>query len=178
MDDSADGATDALVDDLWNPDVSVDAFGTDASRAYRATVLEQYKSYVETADRVSARRGLTNTFYLSINTVIVTVVGILWRDRPSLETWWLVLPALVAILQCVVWWMTLLSYRQLNVAKFDVIKLLEERLPAAPLTGAEWTRLTLNTDWRRYMPLTWVEQLVPALFAVIYLVGLVLGVLA
>jgi len=179
VDDRAEAAPDApVVDGVWNARVDVEVFANEASRAYLATVLEQYKSYVETADRVSARRGLTNTFFLSINTVIVTVVGILWRDRPPLESWWLVLPALVAILQCGVWWVTLLSYRQLNVAKFEVIEMLEAKLPAAPLTGAEWSRLQLRSGWRRYMPLTRVEQLVPALFGVVYLIGFVLGVSA
>jgi hypothetical protein len=31
-------------------------------------VLEKYKLYVEMADRVSARRGLTNSFFLALNT--------------------------------------------------------------------------------------------------------------
>ena len=31
-------------------------------------LLEQYKIYVEMADRISARRGLANTFFLTLNT--------------------------------------------------------------------------------------------------------------
>ena len=50
---------------LWNdaPDKMVTE-----SRAttYDSAVLEQYRLYVEMADRVSARRGLTNSFFLTL----------------------------------------------------------------------------------------------------------------
>lgn len=40
-----------------------------------SVLLEQYKIYVEMADRVSARRGLTNTFFLSLNSAIFAAIG-------------------------------------------------------------------------------------------------------
>jgi hypothetical protein len=56
------------------------------ARALRAAIasrletlgLEQYKIYVEMADRISARRGMTNTFFLTLNTAIFTAVGVFW----------------------------------------------------------------------------------------------------
>ena len=45
----------------------------------RETILEQYKIYVEMADRISARRSLTNTFFLTLNTAIFAAIGALWR---------------------------------------------------------------------------------------------------
>jgi hypothetical protein len=46
-------------DDLWNPSVDVMAY-TVGHEKYQNAILEQYKLYVEMADRVSARRALTN----------------------------------------------------------------------------------------------------------------------
>lgn len=39
-------------------------------------VLEQYKLAVEMADRVSARRGNANLFYLSVQTTLLTAAGL------------------------------------------------------------------------------------------------------
>ena len=60
-------------------------------------LLEQYKLYVEMADRISARRGLTNSFFLTLNTGIVALVGALKKFPPGTEAWWLAIP-LVALL--------------------------------------------------------------------------------
>jgi hypothetical protein len=61
---------------LWNAGV------TDVEQA----LLDQYKLYVEMADRISARRGLTNTFFLTLNSAIFALFGVLWKDyRPDGE---------------------------------------------------------------------------------------------
>ncbi len=121
---------------------------------YRAAILEQYKAYVEMADRISARRGLTNTFFLTLNSAVFTVIGIFWKDRPPEPS-----PAVLAV-----------------SAKYDVIGLLEERLPASPYQAAEWAALKRGKDWRVYWPLSHVEQWIPILFAAIYVAGAVLVV--
>src|SRR2546426_1964670 len=47
--------------------------------------LEQYKLYVEMADRISARRQTANEFFLSVNTVIVALLGYLRTVQRSEE---------------------------------------------------------------------------------------------
>ena len=42
---------------------------------YQEHLLEQYKLYVEMADRVSQRRLTTNSYFLSINSAILAFVG-------------------------------------------------------------------------------------------------------
>ncbi len=64
----APAATAGAVDDtLCNRGVTPASFGGGQER-YQAVLLEQYKLYVEMADRVSARRALANTFFLTLNT--------------------------------------------------------------------------------------------------------------
>ena len=58
-----------------------DGFGAEAQAAAAAAQLpgnyfEIYKIAVEMADRISARRGLANTFFLTINTTVLGVLGI------------------------------------------------------------------------------------------------------
>ena len=53
--------------------------------SYDAAVLEQYKLYVEMADRISARRGLTNTFFLTLNTTVVGLVAAVGTFPPAVQ---------------------------------------------------------------------------------------------
>lgn len=131
-------------DALWNTEVGPAEYSV-ADDRYRQAVLDQYKLCVEMADRVSARRNLTNTFFLSLNSAVVAVVA--------------------------AWYVMVRSYRQLNRAKYAVIGAFEERLPAFAYSRGEWGALGEGRDWRRYLPLTYVEQWVPVVFAGSYVTG-------
>ena len=61
--------------DIWTPD-AYPAHSREESKDYSFVLLEQYKIYVEMADRISARRGLTNTFFLTLNSALFTVIGV------------------------------------------------------------------------------------------------------
>jgi hypothetical protein len=162
-------------DRLWNDVVNTTSYeGT--GEKYQAAILEQYKLYVEMADRVSSRRGLANTFFLTINTVVFTVIGSTWKGASITLGWILILPLIIALGQCGAWWWLVRSYRLLNSAKFKVIGALEERLPASMYWRAEWVALGEGKDWRKYLPLTHLEQWVPVLFALVYLIGFVVVV--
>jgi hypothetical protein len=145
---------------------------------YRTAILEQYKLCVEMADRISARRSLTNTFFVTLNTGIFALVGTFWRDRPSGSAWLLFFPLIVLVGQCLAWFWLVRSYRQLNSGKYAVIGALEELLPTSPYWKAEWYTLGEGNDKARYWPLTHLEQWVPLLFAVTYVGGFIVAVAA
>ncbi|MGA4991374.1 RipA family octameric membrane protein [Nonomuraea bangladeshensis] len=134
----------------------------------QVVLLEQYKLYVEMADRVSARRGLTNTFFLTLNAALFALIGTLMTRESAVASWILFFPLLAMLLQCFAWFWLLRSYRQLNAAKYAVVGALEERLPASPYWRAEWEALGRGTDPARYWPLSHLEQWVPLLFAAVY----------
>lgn len=140
---------------------------------YDAALLEQYKLYVEMADRISARRGLTNSFFLTMNTGIVGLVAALHSFPTGTRAWWLAIPLVVILGQCFAWFYIVRSYRQLNGAKYRVVGALEQQLPASPFWRAEWWALGEGKDRSLYWPLSHVEQWVPILFALTYLVGYV-----
>ena len=162
-------------DRLWNADVDAKSY-EGAGEKYQTAILEQYKLYVEMADRVSSRRGLTNTFFLTLNTAVFTIVGVFWKDRPAVSPWLLTLPLMIALGQCAAWWWLVRSYRQLNTAKFQVIGALEERLPASAYWRAEQAALREGRNWRKYLPLSNLEQWVPVLFGLVYLSGFIIAV--
>jgi len=128
-------------------------------------LLEQYKLYVDSTSKISDRRGAANTFLLSTNSALVTVYGLAAGKDTTLAgsngaAAWLI-P--VAGLTISVSWIALIrSYRAVNRAKFEVINNLEGRLPAR-LFNAEWQILK-----SRHLPFTYVEQLVPGAFMIIY----------
>ncbi|WP_116247015.1 hypothetical protein [Nocardiopsis sp. FIRDI 009] len=156
---------------LWNDDIGPTAYAN-LGEKYQNAVLDQYKTYVEMADRISARRSLTNTFFLTLNSAVVTALATLagpaWHDVAAP----LLAAGLVILLtQCLTWFFTVRSYRQLNSAKYTVIGALEKRLPALTYSEGEWLALGEGRDWRRYLPLTQVEQSVPLIFAASYVLG-------
>ncbi len=162
--------------DLWNDDALSRHYGGRAE-AYQTAVLAQYTLYVEMADRVSQRRALANTFFLTLNTGVLTAAALTLERAVAVDPAWLVLPVLGLIGQCAAWYSALRSYRLLNTAKYRVIGALEERLPASPYFRAEWGALGQGRDRRRYWPLTHIERWVPVLFAVLYAAGLLAALL-
>ena len=106
-------------------------------------------------DRVSARRAVASSFFLTAQPALVVLVG-----ATSTSDWAFALPGLVL---AATWWLLLRSYRILNSAKFKVIQRMEERLPAAPFKD-EWIELkpTTGKPWReRYFELGLLERIVP-----------------
>jgi hypothetical protein len=147
---------------LWSTNVAKESY---PDTAFQRDLLEQYKLCLEMADRISARRGAANTFFLTFNTSVVGALGVLFDRIPQ--------PAAIAIYVATVgfsiaWLLLLRSYRSLNTAKFKVIGLIEEGLPASPFYAAEWKALGEGKDWRKHIPLSPIETIVPVLFAACY----------
>lgn len=162
---------------LWNADIGPADY-IEPSDKYRNAVLEQYKIYAELADRISERRARTNTFFLTINTAVFATIAAFWKNRPTASAWFLVFPLIVLLAQCLAWFWLVRSYRQLNTAKYVVIGLLEERLPASPYRRAEWTALGEGEDPSLYWPFSHIEQWIPGLFALCYIGGFVTALTA
>lgn len=137
---------------------------------YQEHLLEQYKLYVEMADRISHRRAMTNSFFLSLHTGLIALAmslvglssGQIEREAAGLAAAAFGLPFVY------VWCRILKSYRDLNSAKYRVIHDLEARLPVAPY-DREWDKVGRGKDPKRYTPLTKVEGWVPDVFALGYL---------
>jgi len=167
-----------LNDRLWS-DAARTPGSDPRTTPYETAVLEQYRLCVEMADRVSARRGLMNSFFLSLNTGIFVLITTFGEQPPSgAEAWWMVIPLAAVLCQCFAWFYLVRSYRLLNSAKYRVIGALEERLPASPFWRAEWWALGEGRDRSRYWPLSHIEQWIPILFATAYLAGFVTILLA
>jgi hypothetical protein len=142
--------------------------------------LEIYRVAVDMADRVSARRGTANAFFLTLNTALMGILGLGQLSTAPIEdgqasgnAFPTVVLAIVGITIAIAWFLLLRSYRLLNEAKFKIINDLESGLPFHPF-GDEWKLLKRDPVKRwspaRYAELGLVEQIVPAAFAILYAV--------
>jgi hypothetical protein len=161
--------------------------GPEESATPSAEYMELYKLAVEMTDRMSARRVSTNAFFVTVNTALLSFLGV-----AELETVWPV--AVAGIIVSFTWALLIRSYRKLNAAKFTVINSAEQQLPLRiysdewhivkpkhskgwrdlPKCPKSWSDLPKDLkSWRdflwQYLEFTIVETLVPVVFLLLYL---------
>ncbi|MFL0092743.1 RipA family octameric membrane protein [Tenacibaculum maritimum] len=135
--------------------------------------LEQYKMYVESAEKVSDRRSNLNTFYLSLTTTITGVIGYLKTNTISNSEYLIIGLSISAILICVYWVNLLENYRKLNSGKFKVIHEIEKELPLN-LYDYEWEKLGKGNDPKLYKKLSNVEKIIPTIFGFLFLLVVII----
>lgn len=141
-----------------------------------AHFFETYKLAVEMADRVSARRASANSFFFALQAGIAVALGAFAlnagsAEEPEPDRLVLALAAVGGVVIALSWWLLLRSYRDLNTAKFSVIRKIEREHLDIALFSDEWEELkeASGKRWRRrYVEQGAVERVVPLLFVVIY----------
>lgn len=129
-------------------------------------LLDQYKLYVEMADRISQRRTTANTYFLSVNSAILAFVGYLTsKDNP--DYMWLL--ALAGCMLTLFWYNIINSYRNLNTAKWQVVQDIEKRLPISPY-DAEWDAVQRGKNPKLYRPISHIESWVPGVFCLLHII--------
>lgn len=132
--------------------------------SFKADLFEQYKLYVESAERISERRVAANNYLLTVNAFLVTLYGLVAASRFS--TFWTILVPVAGFLVALTWHRIITSYRDLNAVKFKVIHELEQHMPAA-LFDYEWHRAEEGRG-KAYPPLSHLERWVPIIFMALY----------
>ncbi|ADB58813.1 RipA family octameric membrane protein [Archaeoglobus profundus] len=133
---------------------------------FKEHLLEQYKLFVEMADRVSNRRMHTNMFYISLVSALIAVTSVL-REVGSFNSVIILSISGLGIIVCILWYVHIESYRKLNSAKFTVIHEIEKYLPY-PCYYKEWEVLEKS----RYVLLSKIEQGITIIFAIIFSIPL------
>jgi hypothetical protein len=141
--------------------------------AYRSHLLEQYKLYVDSAEKVSDRRVSANNYFLTVNALLVTLYSLVATSPFS--TFWIILVPIAGLLVSLTWYQIITSYRNLNTVKFTVIHELEEHLPAS-LFNYEWSKAKEGRG-RKYKPLSHMERFIPFVFMILYVLLAVAGFL-
>ena len=141
-------------------------------------LVEQYQLYVQTSESIVERRQAISSFYVGINTAIITaittIISILMGiDMLSNKPLSIGIIMLVSSLLSVVlnsnWYLQLESYGKLNSAKMKVISALEKHMPAN-IFDTEWRIMSSKIGGKKYRSFTNIEKTVPMVFSVIFII--------
>lgn len=132
-------------------------------------LLEQYKLFLQTSEDLVSRRQNVNSFYISISSAIVAIMGFLFAmDLGRLSE------LIIGIAFCIVgfilsisWSKSLSCYGNLNSSKMKIISSIEKQLPLS-LFDAEWAALSDKLNKKKYVSFTESEQTIPRLFGWLY----------
>ena len=151
--------------------------GRETQAADSDVLLAQYRLFVETSEALVVRRQGVNTFFLSVNSIVLAVAGLLLRDGriSDVESFALICLSIGGGVLCFVWKRLISSFRQLSQGKFEVIHAMEQRLPAR-MFEAEWIALGRGRDPKKYNPFTKTEQTTPLVFAGLHFLSVVAGI--
>jgi len=143
---------------------------TEYGESYRSHLLDIYKLYVGMADKISERRQSASSFFLTLNSAIVALVGYvnLSQDTKLVTSSYFWVVAISGMVLSFLWYRLIRSYKDMNSGKFKVIHEIEKQLPLKPY-DAEWTALGRGKDPSLYLPFTNIELFVPWVFIAIHL---------
>jgi hypothetical protein len=142
---------------------------------YRAHLIEQYKKYLDMADKISDRRSAANTFFLTVNTGLISAFGIVNLTGQKSSNMLLITGSFAAILLSYSWYRLIRAYRDLSTAKFKVVHQIENYLPIRPF-DAEWEAVGKGRDKRLYWPFTHIERFVPWIFILVYAIVILFSI--
>lgn len=140
------------------------------SSDYIKLCFDQYKHFVDSAEKVSERRLKANVFFISIQSLLISLIGLFNVDKDISHNSLIVL-AILGCLISIVWWVYINSFKQLNKLKFKVIHEMESFVPFRSYSY-EWF-LDKNKA-EKYIRLSAVEKVVPFFFIGLYLLLVIL----
>ena len=130
--------------------------------------MDQYKMFQKTSEDLVARRQSVSSFYISVNSALVALLGIVMGlvEMPT-KIYVMLFMCLTGIILDFSWIRILEAYGTLNAAKMKVIHLIEEQLPVA-LYDTEWRVMSDKLNNRKYVSFTNSEKRIPKIFAGVY----------
>jgi hypothetical protein len=157
---------------------------TGSGRKFRAAkpsaaAIEQYKLYVETAERNSSRRLTANSFFLTINTGLSALLGYMTSFKGIDSVVAQMAVPVAGIILSYFWYRLIISYCEMNRAKFQVIHAMEKQLPFKAF-DVEWEAVEHGKKPKKYRPYTNIESAIPWVFIMIHsllLISSVIGLL-
>lgn len=130
--------------------------------------IDMYKLHCEMADRISQRRHNSNTFYLSVQSTLVSLLMIIsnyFKGDFSI----VILFSVLSIIISTSWIIQICSYKKLNTAKYNILQKFE-KIIGINFYSTEWKLLAKG----KYKPLSIIESCVPLAFIIIVIANIIL----
>lgn len=133
----------------------------------REEYFQQYRLFVDSAERISERRNHMNAFFIALHSLFVS--GLSFFESSILV---FILPICIfGSILALLWWYMLCNYRSLNKAKFKIIQEIEKHLPIN-LYCTEWSLYKMRKHWynpNRYLSFSRLEMILPILLILVYI---------
>jgi len=122
---------------------------------------EQYKMFVESAEKISEKRVNQNNIYLTFSLFIFSFISVSTLPQKTLYIF-----CALGIIIAITWFFTIDNYRKRNKVKYAIINEYEKE------NGLKWfaeeeKRISVLPD------LTFLEKILPVIFIVIYIIILI-----
>lgn len=132
-------------------------------------LLEQYKLFLQTSEDLVNRRQNVNSFYISISSALVAIMGVLFAMEFGQKAKLIIgfVFCVVGIILSISWSKILACYGNLNSSKMKIISNIEKQLPLS-LFDAEWAALSDKLNKKKYISFTESERVIPRMFGVVY----------
>ncbi len=147
-------------------------------------IMEQYKMFVQTSEDLVGRKQAVNTFYVTLNSILLGGIVSVFCALPDFLTGHSYLIYLltvflsaIGVTVCLSWITLLHSYSDLNSSKMAIISCIEEHL-ALKLFDTEWAILTRTIGNKKYKSFTVKEVAIAWIFFTLYIILAVASVLA
>lgn len=139
--------------------------GHEYGELHQEHLLEQYKMLIQGIDYTSKWKHTTNSYFLTIHTMLLTAVGLsAARGDIAPELTHDVIP-IIGVLLALVWWASARRYNDVLAAKFFILHCVEQSLPLA-LYKTEWELLRASHGSPNRV--LFLELAVPMLFLIFY----------
>ena len=132
--------------------------------------LDLYKVMVSSSESLVNRRQAVNTFFLTMNGVLLTAFGLIVKNSgaDNLSALGIFVLAIAGAILCGAWRSLITSFGQLNRGKFQVINTIERYLKTA-IYAAEWEALGRGENPKIYRSFTSREIWVPNALLVLHI---------
>ena len=148
-------------------------------------MMKQYQMFVETSEELVRRKQNVNSFYITLNSLIVSIILAAFTFADSFKvmnvpikysTIIIGLSALVGGIVSLSWHSLLQSYADLNGSKMKIISYIETQL-AYNLYHTEWQLVSQKKGNKKYKSFSAKEKFIAKLFLGLYAVLFIVGIL-
>lgn len=153
-----------IQDKLWSNDDETNL----SNEQYNNLLIEQYRIYVESADRTSFRRIVINLFFLVTNLFIVGIVALAVSNNININNppspTLIAIPFFAGIVFCYSWWKIVRFFRHHVQIKNTIVPSIERRLPSKAWLTEEY----IAGQKGSFKPIRVLEIYMPFIFVGIY----------
>lgn len=136
-------------------------------------MFEQYKLLIDSVHKVEERRGVSNNFFVSINTILISFVLTNPLKTYDVAMKYIPLLALLVLVGIIIswdWLRVIDSYKKLNYINYSLTQALEKLLPTCifSLRGEIEAMQAAQKPSNRFNVILIQEKSLPQLFLLIY----------